>query len=47
MYMWTHSNGVKILEIIDKINNINLSQDAKEILNVALLTNSYIPTQKY
>ena len=45
MYMWTHSNGVKILEIIDKINNINLSQDAKEILNVALLTNSYIPTK--
>jgi hypothetical protein len=45
MYMWTHSNGVKILEIIDKINNINLSEDAKEILNVALLTNSYIPTK--
>ena len=43
--MWTHSNGVKILEIINKINNINLSQDAKEILNVALLTNSYIPTK--
>ena len=43
--MWTHSNGVKILEIIDKINNINLSEDAKEILNVALLTNSYIPTK--
>jgi len=45
MNMWTHSNGVKILEIIDKINNINLSEDAKEILNVALLTNSYIPTK--
>ena len=43
MDMWTNSNGVKILEIIDRIKNINLSQDAIEILNVALLTNSYFP----
>ena len=43
MDMWTNSNGAKILELIDKINNINLSQDAKEILNIALLTNSYFP----
>ena len=43
MDMWTNSNGVKILELIDKIKNINLSQDAKEILNVSLLTNSYFP----
>ena len=43
MYMWTYSNGVKILEIFNKIQNINLSKDAVEILNVALLTNSYFP----
>ena len=43
MYMWSYSNGVKILEIIDKIQNINLSKDATEILNIALLTNSYFP----
>ena len=43
MDMWTNSNGVKILELMDKIKNINLSQDAKEILNVSLLTNSYFP----
>ena len=43
MYMWSYSNGVKILEIIDKIQNINLSKDATEILNVVLLTNSYFP----
>ena len=43
MDMWTNSNGVKILELIDKIKNINLSQDAKEILNASLLTNSYFP----
>ena len=43
MDMWSNSNGVKILEIIDKIQNINLSKDATEILNIALLTNSYFP----
>jgi len=43
MYMWSYSNGAKILEIINKINNINLSMDATEILNIALLTNSYFP----
>ena len=47
MDMWTNSNGVKILEIIDKIQNINLSKDATEILNIALLTNSYFPKKKY
>ena len=45
MDMWANSNGVKILELIDKIKNINLSEDAKEILNVALLTNSYFPNK--
>ena len=45
MDMWINSNGVKILEIIDRIKNINLSQDAIEILNVALLTNSYFPNK--
>ena len=43
MDMWSNSNGVKILEIIDKIQNINLSKDATEILNVVHLTNSYFP----
>ena len=43
MGMWTNSNGEKILEIFNKIKDINLSQDAEEILNIALLTNSYLP----
>ena len=41
--MWVNSNGIKILEIIDKIQKLNLSEDASEILNLTLLTNSYIP----
>ena len=43
MDMWTNSNGAIILEIIDKIQNMNLSKDAIEILDLALLTNSYFP----
>ena len=42
MDMWVNSNGIKILEIINKIQKLNLSEDASEILNLTLLTNSYI-----
>ena len=41
--MWKNSNGTKIIEIFEKIQNINLSEDAIEILNLTLLTNSYFP----
>ena len=41
--MWVNSNGKKILEIINKVQNKNLSNDASDILNIALLTNSYFP----
>ena len=43
MDMWQNSNGEIILKTIEKINKVNLSNDAKEILNIALLTNSYFP----
>ena len=45
MDMWVNSNGTKVLEILGKIEKLNLSKDATEILNIALLTNSYIPTK--
>ena len=41
--MWANSNGEKILEIISKLEKLNLSKDASNILNISLLTNSYIP----
>ena len=41
--MWVNSDGSKILEIINKIQKISLSKDAREILNIVLLTNSYFP----
>ena len=43
--MWSNSNGTIILKIIEKIKNTNLSEDSEEILNLALLTNSYFPTK--
>jgi len=43
--MWSNSNGVQILDIFNKIQGIKLSNDAKEILNISLLTNSYFPQQ--
>ena len=45
--MWSNSNGVQILDIFKKIQSIKLSNDAKEILKISLLTNSYFPTTKY
>ena len=41
--MWVNSDGNEIKSIFNRINKINLSKDAKEILNITLLTNSYFP----
>ena len=43
--MWSNSNGVQILDLLNKIQGIKLSDDAKEILKILLLTNSYFPQQ--
>ena len=41
--MWSNSNGNEIKLILNKLNKTNLSKDAKEILDIALLTHSYFP----
>jgi len=41
--MWSNSNGDQILNILKRINKINLSQDATEILDILLLTNAHYP----
>ena len=43
--MWSYSNGSQVVDLIDKLNKVELSKDAKEILDIALLTNSYFPEQ--
>jgi len=41
--MWSNSNGDQILNIVKRINKINLSDDASKILDILLLTNTYYP----
>ena len=41
--MWFNSDGNEIVSIFKRINKIKLSNDAKGILDIALLTNSYFP----
>jgi len=41
--MWSNSDGDQILSLIKNINQIKLSNDASEILDILLLTNSYYP----
>ena len=41
--MWEFSDGEKILNIIKKIQSLNLSDDAKEIYNNLILTNALPP----
>ena len=41
--MWSNSNGDQILNIFKRINKMELSKDASEILNILLLTNAHYP----
>ncbi len=41
--MWVNSDGDQILKLFQNINKMDLSNDATEILDILLLTNSYFP----
>ena len=41
--MWSNSEGEELIETLNRIEKLNLSFDSKEILEIALLTNSYPP----
>ena len=41
--MWSNSDGDQILSIFNRINKMDLSEDASEILEILLLTNAYYP----
>ena len=41
--MWTNSDGLKLKSLFKKINKYELSNDASEIMNILLMTNSYHP----
>ena len=44
--MWNNTDPKKIFELSKKINNMKLSEDAKNIYTKLLLTNSYSPSKK-
>ena len=41
--MWSNSDGNQILDLLKNINKMSLSEDASEILDILLLTNTYYP----
>ena len=41
--MWSNSNGDQILNIFKRINKMDLSKDASEILDILMLTNAHYP----
>ncbi len=41
--MWSNSNGNQLKKILLRISKLNLSDDAKEIMKVTLLTNAHPP----
>ena len=45
MDMWSNSDGLILKKLFKNIDNFDLSSDASEILNIALLTNTYYPNK--
>ena len=43
--MWSNSDGLNLKKFFEKIKKLRLSDDAKEILNISLLTNAYYPNE--
>jgi hypothetical protein len=41
--MWSNSDGDQLKNIFSKLNKINLSADASEIMKISMLTNAYYP----
>ena len=41
--MWINSDGDQLKNIFSKLYKINFSEDAAEIMNISVLTNSYYP----
>ena len=41
--LWANSNGDQLKYLFSNLNKLELSNDASELMNIALLTNSYYP----
>ena len=45
MNIWVRSDGDQLKNIISNLKEIDLSNDATELMNISMLTNSYYPTK--
>ena len=45
--MWSKTDGIEIKKLLKKIQSKKLSSFAERLMDVALLTNSYIPKQNF
>ena len=45
--MWSKTDGIKIKKLLEKIQSKNLSSFSERLMDVALLTNSYVPNQNF
>ena len=43
--IWTNSDGDQLKNIFSRLNKMNLSKDASEIMKISILTNAYYPTK--
>ncbi len=41
--MWTNSNGDQLKDQFSNLSKLNLSEDASDLMNIVMLTNSYYP----
>tara|TARA_B100001063_G_scaffold240392_1_gene265312 strand:- start:109 stop:1878 length:1770 start_codon:yes stop_codon:yes gene_type:complete len=41
--LWSNSNGDQLKYLFSNLENLDLSEDASELMNIVLLTNSYYP----
>ncbi len=43
IYMWANSDGDQLKDLFNRLSKIKLSDDAKELMNISILTNAYSP----
>ena len=45
--MWSNSNGDQLKYLFSNLAKMELSEDASELMNIAILTNSYYPDNNF
>ena len=43
IYMWTNSDGDQLKDLFKRLSKLQLSDDAKKLMNISILTNAYSP----